>query len=974
MAGSKYSAFISYSHKDMTWGKWLHWGVETFKIPPDLVGTPTDLGPVPAKIAPAFRDEEELGAEPNLPERIERALREASALVVICSPNAAQSKWVTREIDYFKTLGREDRIFAIIVDGTPNATSPERECLPPPLRSDASRGGIRAGEPAEPLAPDVRKFGKDDALTRLVSGLLGVGYAVLKPREVARARAAARRAWAVAFAGLVLAVLATGASLVAFNQTKAAWSREAEAKQNLASAYVAQADTRVNSGDCYPARILLAEALATYPATGQSDDVLRRHFAKPIALDPEIPVGARSRLIECDNRIRFDFAGKLQMDGEIMSLAISADSMKLAVGTSKGISFVNPLTATVIATYKGNETGNYAIDYSRDGRYLAATGYHEVIILDAETAAPTARLSAPDVFIDSLRFSEDGGMLICTAGFKGFYVWNTQEALKNAQPPKLVSLGEVESADSLATTSKDGQQLAIFGLGGAVQVWDLGVMQKLKEFDLPGPLAIKGVAYDPRHDAIVLGGVGGELETIRFGDGALIKSVSAHADNIASVDYSPMLGMALTSSWDGKSILWNSEDLAKLHEFPHLSLSSGIPSLRDARMSPDGTWAAIGGDDGLLKLWKARPALPQLLGEHTNEVTGIAFSRDSSHLVSVGWVGEPSSAVIWSKDGDHWIRHPLPSRVPLARVDASPSSGLLVFAGDDDFIYVFDLQGKEIARFEEPLKSNEPDEPLASNSADEAAATIPRRIPSVSITTEGDLIAWIGRDATIRVGDVKTGEIRTQAKAQDSQFTSLQFRPSSHDLAAITADGRLLLWSDLAIWKVLADNVQPTATYNFGAPLAFSAEGRRLAFGKNDRSISLIDVASGSKANLKGHKQIFARDWQENIGALALSPDGDIVISGGSQQSGGKEARSIRVWRASTGEELYTILVNADVLDICFSPDGENFAVALNGAILLYPTRAWLWSKPPSEISHQMQNAAGLTLNEILGRGTTASP
>jgi len=44
----KYRAFISYSHSDERWAKWLHKSLETYSVPKHLIGTETEFGPVPA--------------------------------------------------------------------------------------------------------------------------------------------------------------------------------------------------------------------------------------------------------------------------------------------------------------------------------------------------------------------------------------------------------------------------------------------------------------------------------------------------------------------------------------------------------------------------------------------------------------------------------------------------------------------------------------------------------------------------------------------------------------------------------------------------------------------------------------------------------------------------------------------------------------------------------------------------------------
>jgi hypothetical protein len=48
----KYRAFLSYSHHDTWWAKWLHSGLETFRIDKDWVGRNTAVGLVPKTLRP----------------------------------------------------------------------------------------------------------------------------------------------------------------------------------------------------------------------------------------------------------------------------------------------------------------------------------------------------------------------------------------------------------------------------------------------------------------------------------------------------------------------------------------------------------------------------------------------------------------------------------------------------------------------------------------------------------------------------------------------------------------------------------------------------------------------------------------------------------------------------------------------------------------------------------------------------------
>lgn len=203
----KYWAFISYSHADETWAKWLHRSLERYAIPARLVGQSTAHVTVPARLFPVFRDRDELAGSAQLAPELQKALRESSCLIVICSPNAARSPWVAEEIRYFKALGRRHRVLALIVDGEPHSSDPGKECFPRPLQFDADDGGALS-VPAEPIAADARPTGdgRKNALVKLVAGILGVGYDDLRQRDLqARHRRLAIFSAAVsAFASLTL--------------------------------------------------------------------------------------------------------------------------------------------------------------------------------------------------------------------------------------------------------------------------------------------------------------------------------------------------------------------------------------------------------------------------------------------------------------------------------------------------------------------------------------------------------------------------------------------------------------------------------------------------------------------------------------------------------------------------------------------------------------------------------------------------
>lgn len=179
-----YKAFISYCHADQDLAAWLHRALESYRVPRRLVGTTGLHGTVTDRLRPIFRDREELSSSSDLSETIKQALVASDSLIVICSPTAVKSKWVNEEIRQFRSLGKGNRIYCVIVDGDPQASDPDRRCFPQALTE---------GEPdqaREPLAADIRKQadGKHLAKLKLAAGLLGVGLDELRQRDQQRKR------------------------------------------------------------------------------------------------------------------------------------------------------------------------------------------------------------------------------------------------------------------------------------------------------------------------------------------------------------------------------------------------------------------------------------------------------------------------------------------------------------------------------------------------------------------------------------------------------------------------------------------------------------------------------------------------------------------------------------------------------------------------------------------------------------------
>lgn len=201
-----FDAFISYSHRDLSWGTWLQKKIETFRIPKDMRGErPKGQG------LRVFRDQTDL-AGTELQDSLRQNLDTSRYLIVLCSPASAASSWVNEEVKYFVSLGRVSNIIPFIVGGEPLSEDPALECFPPALKSL---------EDHVLLGANIQEIGKDKAFLKTVSILLGVRFGRLVDREKQR-----RIRTALITAAVTAVIASTGGALLWRNAVISRKNRE----------------------------------------------------------------------------------------------------------------------------------------------------------------------------------------------------------------------------------------------------------------------------------------------------------------------------------------------------------------------------------------------------------------------------------------------------------------------------------------------------------------------------------------------------------------------------------------------------------------------------------------------------------------------------------------------------------------------------------------------------------------------------
>jgi WD40 repeat protein len=585
-----YAGFISYAHADEAWARWLHRALEAYRLPRQLARKMLKQG-MPARLRPVFRDRDELPSSSDLGGKLRGALASSRALIVLCSPHSAQSRWVNEEIREFQAQGRSDRIFCMIVAGEPHSSDPAQDCFPPSLTG-------------EPLACDARKDrdGKLNALLKLVAGIVGVNFDELKRRDRSRR---IRRRIVVSAATAVLLIGAVTLGNYARNQERIAESRTLAAASMQATNQDLDPVTGLERAIQASAVAHTDEAAAALAAAlrHQNSLVIFTHSAK--VLDAEFSPDAR----------------------QIVTCGVDAKARLWDVDTGK-----------VIHEFSGHSKEVRICSLSPDGSaLLTVDDANEPRVWNTRSGQLSARLTGHSGAVRTARFSSDGALAVTASMDKTVRVWDT----KTGELRVTLTISNDEAAVSAFLIKKDSLVLAV-SEHGVCSLWDWTAGRRLKEFGdrltwvNEAVVSPKGTRflisnYQYRPYLYMLPGAD-------FINGAMalnhtIGAAFSHDDAIL------VLGGA-----DGSATVWDTERGFHIKELVHPDLVDSVA------ISPDGKLVATGADR--IRIWHM-PVLgggvDQELGilrGHKGAARVVMFApNDSSRLLTIG--DDDQSVRVW---------------------------------------------------------------------------------------------------------------------------------------------------------------------------------------------------------------------------------------------------------------------------------------------------------------------------------------
>jgi hypothetical protein len=216
------------------------------------------------------------------------------------------------------------------------------------------------------------------------------------------------------------------------------------------------------------------------------------------------------------------------------------------------------------------------------------------------------------------------------------------------------------------------------------------------------------------------------------------------------------------------------------------------------------------------------------------------------------------------------------------------------------------------------------------------------QIHSVALSPDGEHLAAACHDATVKVWNLKTGQVVT-LRGHTKYVFGVAFDPTDgRRLASAGADKTVRVWDLATPQEVLRLPGRETIAVGMAQSVTFSPDGCWLAAASEAGTVRVWDAATG--------QVIHEVPDHEMRASVAFSPDGRLLATG--NLSG-----VVRVWDGKTGRCLWTLRGHVhSVGGLAFSPDGRRLAAAYFDRLID------IWDTTTGERLQRLAGHTGLVL------------
>ncbi len=312
--------------------------------------------------------------------------------------------------------------------------------------------------------------------------------------------------------------------------------------------------------------------------------------------------------------------------------------------------------------------------------------------------------------------------------------------------------------------------------------------------------------------------------------------------------------------------------------------------------SPDGKLLAAAGTIGIWIYDAHTGEELNLLTEHMESASTVAFSPDNSLLASDG---KDNTILLCDP---HTGKHKMTltgHTEGISSVVFSPDGKTLASGSEDETIRLWDVAtGEQLLVF-----------------AGHAGG-----VSEVIYSPDGEILASHGMDEMIHLWDANTGKYLRSITEYEGDVYSMAYSPDGEALASGGADGIIRLWE----YHTGQLKTTLTATTNSGGvkKVAFSPDGQTLVSNNYENDmIQFWDVASGERLET-------IKSPPDTTHHIVFSPDGRTLVNAGSDGT-------IRFWDVATTNPIRTLDGYAEMFrDMAYSPNGNTLATVSSGPSL----------------------------------------
>lgn len=890
--GKEYYAFISYSQMDEEWAVWLHHELEHYHLPKEIMDAHPDL---PKFFGPVFKDIDELKAG-NLSEQIHNALYSSKYLIVICSPSAAVSEWVDKEITDFIEIGKSKgvnntrNVFPFIVAGHPYSKNKSEECFPKSLlylSKEQQQIGANVNDIERYGNDNVNWNGRDKAFVKIIAGLLpNIAFDDLWKRyerekiekeRLEREEKERFMRMQSRFVSEKINELTNSSSLAqclaleVLPQDMESPQRPFtfEAERALRESTLKNLETLI--GHTYSVNSLSFNSDGKRVASIADDFTIRIWNSETGALiriiKTDHPFG-RCVTFSPDDTTLFAVFG----DGTLITCNVNDDESMKELDFNKILNTKRP--ASCVSSMAINSEGVVLAIGTSEG---------DIFLLNLETEETTSIEVEP---VLSVAFSPDGKSLVSTT-VESLCIWDLEKGTCGS-----IGLKEgLEPQNANAIFSPDGDKVA-FIFDNIIGVVDVKKNGRAKEFGYDDSKYVS-LAYCDNGKHIVTVSEYGEIKIWDVEKRQAIyvdKSVLRNVNHVTFDAKGFRAGLVV----DGKTIVVQN---LKPEWITRMSVvSRGL--IGSIAYSPDGKYLVSGSveceKDVLVVENVNTGQVLKFFSGHTDRIWSVSYSPDGGKIVSSSYDG---TVRVWDIEKGKCIK-----TLTIAFVVNEPTAATYaVFSPDGQKVAAATYNGYVVVW---SINCNRILYKLKHSS---------NPVWSVSFSSDGKSLASSSLDRDVKIWNVETGCLTNVLKGHTDSVNSVDFSPEGKYLLSAGSDKTAIIW-DLATGKILK-KMGMTASGNTPFPATVKTK-------KQNDTLQLINYAE--KLGLMG-KQI------KGMPSAFYSSDGKYIVST-------LFFDTLTIWASETGQEVLSLSGYTDSVNcVRFSPKGNQIAsVSADGIMIVW--------------------------------------